>query len=107
MRVLFEAVEDGRGGRHTGGEGKARNAAFEIGDATFKSHARRILRARIFKALVDTGAGLRIGRCRVDRCNYRSGRWIIVLSGMHAARGEAECVALCHHFISFARCENN
>ena len=82
-------------------------AGFEGGEIFFDRQARRILRARIFKAFVHTGAGLRIGRCRVDRCNYRSGRWIIVLSGMHAARGEAEGVALCHRFISFARCENN
>ena len=96
VRVLVEAVEHGRGRSHAGREGETGGAAFEIGDAALERHARRVLRARIFEALVDAWARLRIGRGRVDRRHHRAGRRIVVLAGMDAAGGEAEPIAGFH-----------
>jgi hypothetical protein len=107
VRIFFEAAEHGRGSRHAGGESKPRSAAFEIGNASLECHARRVLSAPIFKALVNAGAGLRIGRGRIDRRHHRAGRRIVLLTGMDAARGEVERIAVGHFFISFARCGNN
>ena len=96
VRIFFEAVEHGRGCRHAGGEGETRATTFEIGDAALERHARRVLTPRVFKTFVDPGAGLRKSGCRIDRRHYGAGRGVILLAGMHATRGEAEGIAVCH-----------
>jgi signal transduction histidine kinase len=54
-----------------------------------------------FRVSVPTGSS------GFSRRHHRAGRGIVLLAGMDAARCKAKCIALCHHFISFARCGSN
>ena len=96
-RRASSSVEHGRDRGQPGGEGEAGRAAFEIGDAALEGHAGRVLRARVFVALVDARALLRVGRGGVDRHHHRAGGRVGLLAGMDAAGGEGELVRVSIH----------
>ena len=72
---------------------KPARPALQIGDAALKSHAGRVLAARILVALMNAGAFLHEGGGGVDRHHHRPRRWIGVLAGMDRAGGKARPVA--------------
>ena len=90
MAARIEQIEHRARRGEARAERIAARAAFEIGNAALVGHARRILRAAVFVAFVHAGAGLDIGRGRVDRRHDRAGRGVRGLTGMDGARAEAE-----------------
>src|SRR6266581_9222378 len=96
MGALLEALEGGRDRGQARGEGECRAASFEIGDAAFECHARRVLGAGVVVALVHSRALLKVSRGGVDRHHDGAGRGVRFLTGVDAARREIELVCLCH-----------
>src|SRR5829696_7089268 len=96
MGAVVERVEHRRGRGEPGAEGEAGRAAFEVGDAALEGHAGRVLRARVFVALVDARTLLRVGRGGVDRHHHGAGGRVRLLAGMDAAGVEGELVLLDH-----------
>src|SRR5881392_526125 len=96
ISTTLEALEGGRDRGQARGEGECRAASFEIGDAAFECHARRVLGAGVVVALVHSRALLKVSRGGVDRHHDGAGRGIRFLAGVDAARREIELVCLCH-----------
>jgi hypothetical protein len=89
-----------RGDRsHAGGEGEAVAAALEVREAALPGHARGILGAGVLVALVHAGAGLGVGRSRVDRLHDRAGARVRGLAGVNDAGAEARAVFATAHLV--------
>ena len=85
----IERVEHGRGRGQAGREGVTLAAAFERGDAVLVGETGRVVRARVFEALMVARAALHIRAGRVDRRHHRAGARVGFLSGVDGARAEA------------------
>ena len=89
MAAAVEQLEQGRRRRQSGTESEAAAAAFETGDAALIGETGRIVGPRIFETLVDAGAGLGVGRGRVDRRHHRAGTGVRRLPGMDGLGAQA------------------
>ena len=89
VRARVQRVDQRRHARQPRGEGEPARAVLEAGDACFQRGPRRVAGARVVVALVHAGAGLHVGRSRVNRRHDRAGRWIGLLTGVNRARGES------------------
>lgn len=96
MAAGVEQLEHRARRSKAGRERVALAAAFEIGDAAFVGHARGILRARVFVALVHARTRLHVGRGRVDRRHDCAGRGIGMLAGVDGAGAEGQFGGLAH-----------
>ena len=90
VAAAVDKFEDGARRCQARREGIALGAALKIGNATLVGHPGRVLRTRVFVALVLARALLHVSGCRVDRRHDRAGRWIGRLSGVDGARTDAE-----------------
>ena len=85
----LEARGDGADGGHARGKREAGAARLQRGDVGLERGARRVLRARVFVALVLAERVLDVGRGLVDRRDDGAGRRVGLLAGVDAERGEA------------------
>ncbi len=84
----LEARGDGADGGHAGGKREAGAPGLEGGDVGLERRARRVLRARVFVALVLAERILDVGRRLVDRRDDGAGGRVGLLPGVDAERGE-------------------
>ena len=92
---LVEKLEQRGLGRHPRREGKARNAALQLGNRLLEGRARGISGPGIFPACMHAGRGLREGCRGIDRRHHRAGAGVGILPAWTAS---VAGLAFCERF---------
>ena len=95
----FEPGQDRVDRGHARGEGERGRAALDGGEVGLERHARGILRAAVFEALVLAESLLHVGGGLIDRRDDGAGGRIGCLAGVNADRAEA-CGVVEFHSVS-------
>ena len=92
----LEQRHHGAGRRHARGERERGLAVLDGGDVALERRARRVLRARVFVALVTPECLLHVGRGLINRGDDGAGRRVRLLAGVDADGAEPRVVAQLH-----------